>query len=261
MPNEGFLEQGSSTVGSTYWGYFLALGERPVVRVEEDFALWDCLVVPLLIVSRTPFRMSFFAFNGRFRAGELSAAVTALVVFVADTRLRDLGGEVEAFFALVLLVCAGARTRLVIFAFTFVAFIVGNLILRFDFVDVCFEAFVDFLDALFLDNVAAAGFFRETAALETATRAFDAAFLTPDLMEDGARALPFLLLRGRDLFRAFSFLRFAAFAFFASAISFSLAALNSARCSFSLFRGPKIPRHLDEPHRHCWTFFCEYGLG
>lgn len=140
---------------------------------------------------------------------------------------------------------------MVAFAFVLLV-IVGNLIFppRFELAAVFFgEAFVGFLAAV-LERVAFAGFFREIVVL-TVTRALGTAFLTPDLIDDGAKGPRFLLLRERDLLRAFSFLRLAAFAFFASAISFNLAALSSARCSFSRGRGPKIPRHFSEPHRHC----------
>jgi hypothetical protein len=170
-------------------------------------------------------------------------------------------GDVEAFSTLDFTDCIVFLTRTAVFAFALLVLIVGNLIVppRFGFVEAFFgETFVDVLVA-FLDDTAFADF-REIFALLTVIRAFETTFLTPDLIDDGAKGPRFLLIRERDLLRAFSFLRFAAFAFLASAISFSLAALSSARCSFSLFRGPKMPRHLAEPHRHCWTFFWEYGL-
>jgi hypothetical protein len=44
----------------------------------------------------------------------------------------------------------------------------------------------------------------------------------------------------------------APFAFFCSALD--------SLISRSFGRGPRIPRQVGAPQRHCCTFFCEYGL-
>lgn len=224
--------------------FVFVLAERPYVRAG-GFALGECVAVPVLTVARISFKTSFFGF-GCLRAGGLFVPA-AVLVLVSVVRLCDLDGGAEAFAILGFAVWADFLTRTVVLAFARLALIVGNLTVapRFEFVDAFFgDAFVDFLAAF-------AGFFRDTVAFVAVARALETAFLTPDLIDDGAKGPRFLVVRERDLLRAFSFLRFAAFAFFASAISFILAAFNSSRCSFSLFRGPRIPRQCKEPHRHC----------
>lgn len=244
---KGF-QQEPNLHGNSYTQQFnqfnFVLAERPYVRAG-GFALGECVAVSLLTVSRISFKTSFFGF-GCLRAGGLFVPATVLVL-VSVVCLRDLDGGAEAFSVLGFAVWAVFLTRTVVLAFVRLALIVGNLTVapRFEFVDAFFgEAFVDIL-APFAD------FFRDTVALVAVARALETAFLTPDLMDDGAKGPRFFVVRERDLLRAFSFLRFAAFAFFASAISFILAAFNSSRCSFSLFRGPRKPRHCEEPHRHC----------
>lgn len=105
-------------------------------------------------------------------------------------------------------------------------------------------------------------FFRAVADLETEARAFETALLTPDLT-----TFRFLFRREVDSSISLPIFRFAVVFvtdFFGLDFDrFWLSILDSLsldRCSFSLGRGPKTPRHSDEPHRHCWTFFWEYGL-
>lgn len=80
-------------------------------------------------------------------------------------------------------------------------------------------------------------------------------FLTPVLS-----VLRFLFRREADSSMTLPIFRFVVVldcVFFALALSFFCSSLSFVRCSFSLGRGPSTPRQLAEPHRHCWTFFCE----
>jgi hypothetical protein len=79
------------------------------------------------------------------------------------------------------------------------------------------------------------------------------AFLTP------VRSLRLLPPRDGALSTASAILRFLPATFFAFAFFRGLSASSLTR-SLSLGRGPRIPRQLDAPQRHCWTFLLEYGL-
>lgn len=90
---------------------------------------------------------------------------------------------------------------------------------------------------------------------ETEARDLETAFLTPVLT-----VLRFLFRREADSSMTLPIFRFVVVldcVFFALALSFFCSSLSLDRCSFSRGLGPNTPRQLAEPHRHCWTFFCE----
>ena len=97
---------------------------------------------------------------------------------------------------------------------------------------------------------------RVVVRLEIAERAFVATLLIPVLIDRGVSTLRLFLRREGG--SSAVLLRFApAFALAVRAVV--LFGLESfTRCSFG--RGPRTPRQFSEPHRHSWTFFCEYGL-
>lgn len=130
-----------------------------------------------------------------------------------------------------------AAVAVLAFAVAFVVFFVAVVALVFRFLAGSFFVVVDF---------------------ETEARDLETAFLTPVWT-----VLRFLFNRDADSSMTLSIFRFVvvlAAVFFVVALSFFCSARDSLsfdRCSFSLGRGPNTPRQLAEPHRHCWTFFCE----
>lgn len=90
-------------------------------------------------------------------------------------------------------------------------------------------------------------------ALEAEARALETTFFTPDLMDFEPRSCR-LLTREVDPFNTFCLVMLAFSLLFFELDFFSFSALSSfsfERCSFSRGRGPRIPRHLSDPHRHC----------
>jgi len=90
---------------------------------------------------------------------------------------------------------------------------------------------------------------------ETEARDLETAFLTPVLT-----VFRFLFSRDADSSMTLPIFRFVVVlvcVFFALAFCFFCSSLSFDRCSFSRGLGPNTPRQLAEPHRHCWTFFCE----
>ena len=95
--------------------------------------------------------------------------------------------------------------------------------------------------------------FDVVVALEAEERALETTFFTPDLMDFEPRSCR-LLTREVDPLNTFCLVMLAFLLLFFELDFFSFSALSSfsfERCSFSRGRGPRIPRHLSDPHRHC----------
>lgn len=149
---------------------------------------------------------------------------------------------------LALVVTLGNFTLRLVLGAVFVVFVVAVAVAAFDLAVAAVALF------LYVRFVAGSVFF-VAVDRETEARDFEIALLTPVLT-----VFRFLFSREADSSMTLPIFRFVVVldcVFFALALSFFCSSLSLDRCSFSRGLGPNTPRQLAEPHRHCWTFFCE----
>lgn len=196
-------------------------------------------------------------FTARLRVFVPLAAWRIFALVFSDGRLSlDVDGV-----DWVLVVGAGLLAHAGALTFVFVIFTLGSLT---SFLDLGLSFFtwrregvaVVFLVVVlevFVVTVAFEPVLDVVVALEVEARALETTFLTPDLMDFEPRSCR-LLTREVDPFNTFCLLMLAFVLLFFELDFLSFSALSSfsfERCSFSRGRGPRIPRHLSDPHRHC----------
>lgn len=251
--------------------FLLFLGDAVFVVLVALCGFLGICFTPLVgdLVLDVPLLSSFFDV-GRFREFVPFAAARIFALVAAEGRLSldvvFVGAEVFADFAsgvFWVLVCVDF-VGIAALAFALVALTVGSLILAFvgsgfdvRFVVAAFVLASGLTVALvvLLVDLVTACLERAEVDFDTEARARATAFFTPALTALVVRIFWFLVTPEGDLLS--TVLAFRLMTGFFKAASFCLSSCSFARRSFSLGRGPRIPRQLEAPHRHCWTFFWE----